>query len=90
MNLEAFAHPDVLWLLLLLPIMLVGYVLRYRSNYGTIKLSGLSGFQTVRVSVLEILRHGLLLLRLAAICLLVIALARPQSALSWKEITSKQ
>lgn len=89
MNLEAFAYPEVLWLLLVLPLVVVGYILRYRSNYGTIKLSGLSGFKNVGTSALEILRHGLLLLRIAAIGLLIVALARPQSALSWKEITTE-
>ena len=89
MTLGTFAYPDLFWAMLVLPVMVLWYILRYRSTYGTIRLSGLDGFRNVGMSVMEILRHGLFLLRLLAIALLIVALARPQSALSWKEITTE-
>ena len=54
--------------------------------YGTIKISTINSFQS---SPLTILRHGLIILRCIAVVALITALARPQTSLSWQDVTTE-
>lgn len=78
-----FANPHALWLLLLLIPMIVWYLLRGRNSEAPMSVSTTSPFDGVAPSFRVYLRHLRLPLRLAAVALLVIAVARPQSADSW-------
>jgi len=54
-----------------------------------LQISSLKGFSKSKVSIKVYLRHIPFLLRLAAITLIVIVLARPQSTNTWKNITTE-
>ena len=54
--------------------------------YGTIKISTINSFQS---SPFTILRHGLIILRCIAVVTLITALARPQTSLSWQDVTTE-
>lgn len=54
--------------------------------YGTIKISTINSFKS---SPLTILRHGLIVLRCIAVVALITALARPQTSLSWQDVTTE-
>lgn len=78
-----FAEPHILYLLLFVPLLLIYYLWRGRKGYATLHMPSLellSGKRSWRVY----LRHLPKILRLIAIALVIVALARPQSELSWE------
>jgi len=76
---DKFANPAFLWLFLLLPA--IGYYLWWRRKKMIIDLqfSSLKVFRKVPKSLRERIRHVPLGLRMMAVVLFIIALARPQS-----------
>lgn len=82
----SFANPKFFWLFLLLPLMLVWYILRLKKQQGTVKISSLSGFGS---SFFPHTRHSLFALRLLALAALITAIARPQTSLSWQDVTTE-
>ncbi len=89
MNNITFANPDFLYLLLLLIPMIIWYILKQNQANATIKISSLKGFELKPNTFKNYLRHILILLRLSAILLLIIALARPQSTNKWENVTTE-
>jgi Ca-activated chloride channel homolog len=82
-----FAQPNYLFLLLLIPVMVAWYFYRLRKNSADIRVSSTAAFKGVKRSLRLYLYHGLYVLRMLAIILIIIALARPQSSLSRQDIT---
>jgi Ca-activated chloride channel family protein len=78
-NIE-FANPKLLWLLLLVPLAILWYVLRHKKQEASVRFSDLSGLAKLPKSWKPYLRHLLFALKLAALALLIVALARPQSS----------
>ncbi|MDX1830079.1 MAG: VWA domain-containing protein [Lutibacter sp.] len=72
-----FLHPQFLWLLLLLPIIAVWYFLIQKKETSTLTMASLKGFKS-SPSLVSKLKPFLAVLRLLAIGLLIIALARPR------------
>ncbi|MBP93567.1 MAG: aerotolerance regulator BatA [Flavobacteriaceae bacterium] len=73
-----FLHKQFFWLLLLLPIAIIWYVLKYKQQTAELKISSLKGFK-VTPSILPKFKHILFVLRLLALAALITALARPRS-----------
>jgi len=73
-----FENPQFFWLLVLLPIAAVWYFWKRDKQQASLKMSSIQGFKKNR-SVLPYLKHGLFLLRLAALALLIVAMARPRT-----------
>ena len=80
-----FLHPHLLWLLLLLPVLLLIYVLWRRKQQASLRMPSLHFLDGIGGGVRVYLRHSLFALRLLALGLIIIALARPQSSSSWSE-----
>ena len=78
-NIE-FANPKLLWLLLLVPLAIVWYVLRHKKQEASVQFSDLRNFVKLPKSWKPYLRHLLFALKMAALALLIVALARPQSS----------
>ena len=78
-NIE-FANPKLLWLLLVVPAAIVWYVLRHKKQEASVRFSDLNGFAKLPKTWKAYLRHLLFALKVAAMALLIVALARPQSA----------
>jgi len=72
-----FLHPQFLWLLLLLPIIAVWYFLIQKKDTSTLTIASIKGFKA-SPSLISKLKPFLAVLRLLAIGLLIIALARPR------------
>lgn len=86
-NIE-FTHPQFLWLLLIVPILVLWYFLKRFSNTAPLTLSNTSAF--TQTSLLAKLKPLLYVLRLLAISLLIVALARPRiTSVSTKVNTNK-
>lgn len=80
-----FLHPHLLWLLLLLPALLLIYVLWRRKQQASLRMPSLHFLDGIGGGVRVYLRHLVFALRLLALGLIIIALARPQSSSSWSE-----
>jgi Ca-activated chloride channel family protein len=80
MNIEQFANPHILWCLAVIPLMVVYYVLRLRKKgNATITISSTSTISHLPRGLKYYLRHLPPLLKIVAVAMLIIALARPQS-----------
>lgn len=83
-----FVNPELLWLLVLIPIVILWYVLKRKQQHATVQISSLEGFQDN--SILSKLKPILLVLRLLAITSVIVALARPRTVdISSKTKTNK-
>lgn len=80
-----FKNPELLWMLLGLIPLMVGYVMYQSKWQASIRLSSLSMLSDAPSSWRYYFRHFPPLLRFATIALVVIALARPQSSESWTD-----
>ena len=78
-NIE-FANPKLLWLLLLVPLAILWYVLRHKKQEASVNFSDLKGMAKLPKTWKAYLRHLLYALKMAAMALLIVALARPQSS----------
>ena len=73
-----FVNKEFFWLFLLLPLVIVWYVFKRNKQTAELKMSSLKGFK-VTSSWLTKLKPILFVLRLLALALLIMALARPQT-----------
>ena len=80
-----FLHPQLLWLLLLLPALLIIYIVWRRRQQASLRVPSLLFISGVRGGLRVYLHHVLFALRLLALGLIIVALARPQSSSSWSE-----
>lgn len=80
-----FLYPHLLWLLLLLPVLLLIYVFWRRKQQASLRMPSLHFLDGVGGGMRVYLRHSVFALRLLALGLIIIALARPQSSSSWSE-----
>lgn len=80
-----FLHPELLWLLLLLPALLIIYIVWRRRQHASLRVPSLLFLRDMRGGLRVYLRHSLFVLRLLALGLIILALARPQSSSSWSE-----
>jgi Ca-activated chloride channel homolog len=84
-----FAHPGFFWLLLIVPLIIAWYIWRQQILQGTLSVSAVKGFSIPTKSLVPRLRHSSIVLRSLALVALIIALARPQSSLSWQNTTTE-
>ncbi|MGP1479393.1 MAG: vWA domain-containing protein [Capnocytophaga sp.] len=73
-----FAHPQFFWLLLIIPLMIAWYWFSNKKSLPNLTLSSTIAFRRVN-SWADYLYHSLFSLRIIAVALLIIALARPQT-----------
>jgi len=89
-NSITFVHPGMFWLLLVIPLLVTYYI--FRHNYGTAEVILPSPYATGQMpksSYKNYLRHVLFGLRMLVVGLLVVIIAKPQSSMSWKNITTE-
>ena len=75
-----FANPKLLWGLLIIPAAIVWYVFRHKKQEASVRYSDTTGFDNLPRSWKVYARHLLFALQLAALALLMVAIARPQSS----------
>ncbi len=84
-----FSNPEFFWLFLILPVAIAWYIWKYHKQTPAVKISSIKGFKTT-ASLLPKLRPILFLLRIAALSLIIVALARPRNVeVSTKTKTTK-
>lgn len=75
-NLE-LTNPEYLWLLVLIPIIAIWYFLNRNKDSARLKMASTKGF--VEQSILAKLKPTLYILRLLALTILIVAMARPRN-----------
>ena len=84
-----FKNPEYLYLLVILLPMIIWYVFKQNKLSASMQVSSLKAFSGVPKTYKYYLRHLLFVLRLSAIALLIVVLARPQSSNSWENVTTE-
>lgn len=84
-----FANPELLWLLLLLPVLAAWFIWQYRNRYSEQKISTLQAFGDMGRPIKEYFSYLIPILRLAAVGLIIIAIARPQTMFDKEKITTE-
>jgi Ca-activated chloride channel family protein len=84
-----FAHPEFFWLFISIPLMVGWYIWKQRQLQGNLSVPTLKGFTIIKKSMLPKFRHYAIVLRSLAVAALIVALARPQSSLSWQNSTTE-
>lgn len=75
-----FANPELFYLLILIPLFTIWYILRNKKLNPNFTFSFSSQFMKFKPSLKQRLRHLNFILRMLAVSLIIVALARPQSS----------
>ena len=86
-NSWTFYNPDFLYGLLLVPLLWLWYFFRHKKQSAQLQISSLKGVKHQSWKANG--RHSLFLIRTIALAFLVLAIARPQSTLSWEDMTTE-
>ncbi len=84
-----FAHPYLLYLLLILIPLIVWYFMKLSRMQASFKLASTNAFKDMKPGLKVRIRHLPFVLRLITIALVIVILARPQSVNSWEESQSQ-
>jgi Ca-activated chloride channel family protein len=84
-----FANPELLLLLFVIPGLVVWYYYRLHAKESDVRFPTLLPFAMVKYSAKERLRHVPFILRMIALALVIIALARPQSTSKGQNVYSE-
>jgi Ca-activated chloride channel family protein len=86
---DGFAYPWMLWALLLIPLLAFWYWRRRRHMFTELTFSSLQPFDHTPRSLRERLREVPIVLRLVALALFIVALARPQAVSSRENVSTE-
>lgn len=85
-----FAHPSYIYLLLLLIPLIGWYFWKMRKNQASVEMSSSQAFDAPKAVTAKVyLRHVPFVLRMIAIALVIVILARPQSTNSWQNSSTE-
>lgn len=84
-----FGNPQFLYLLALVPVIIAVHVWKSKTAVASVKISSLNPFTGDGKPFKWYLRESLFGLRLIAFSLLIIVLARPQSANEWQQVNTE-
>ena len=84
-----FKNPELLWLGLVLIPMIAYYVFLQSRNRAEFRFSSVAASQGAEANIKAKLVHLPFVLRMLAVSLLIVVLARPQSTSSWQDVTTE-
>ncbi len=85
-----FEYPYLLWLLALPVLLVLRYLwIEWKDRRVHVRVSALDAWKAGGRSILEIVRHLPFLLRTAALCLLIVAIARPRSSTQVEKVDTE-
>lgn len=73
-----FTHKELLWLLLVIPVLLLWYILKHKKQTAVLEISTADGLLKGN-QFWTILKHSLFVLRALALTLIIVGMARPQT-----------
>lgn len=84
-----FAEKHWFWLFCILPVMVAWYIYKLKKYEGEFHFSSFNLLNGIKSSLKAKFRHILFALRLLTISFLILAIARPQSRSSWKDVKTE-
>lgn len=84
-----YAHPEMFYLLLALLPLIGWYIYRHRKFSASLMIPSTIGFALAPRTWKHTLRHALFVLRMLAMALLIVVLARPQSTENWENVSTE-
>jgi Ca-activated chloride channel homolog len=84
-----FAAPLFLYVLLVIPAMVAFYLIKQQKVTASVRMPGLQPFEHTGTTFRHYLRHILFALRVVAIALLIIVLARPQRTDRYQDVSTE-
>ncbi|HCV42342.1 MAG TPA: aerotolerance regulator BatA [Bacteroidetes bacterium] len=76
----SFANPELLYGVLIVPLLVFWYIKRHRTTTSEIRYSTLLPFKTIQPTLKERLRHLPFILRMLMLAVLVVGFARPRTS----------
>ncbi len=89
MNKITFADPAFLYLLVIIPAIIAFYFFKQRKATASLRMPGLDPFLNSGKTFRHYLRHILFALRIIAVALLIIVLARPQATDRFQDVSTE-
>ena len=89
MNNIEFAYPWVLWALIIVPLLWLWHFLRFQQRKIEVQLPTLKLATQAKPTLKMVLYHFLFIAKTAAVGLLIVAIARPQSSSSWQNVKAE-
>lgn len=89
MSKYSYANPDMFYLFLVLIPIIAWYIYRQKKFGASLQVSTLMNLEAVPKNWKFYLRHLIFALKVAVISLLIIVLARPQSAENWENVSTE-
>ena len=89
MNGIKFAEPLFLYMLIVVPAMIVFYILKQQSVTASVRMPGLQPFAHTGTTFRHYLRHILFAVRMIAVTMFIIVLARPQKTDRYQDVSTE-
>jgi len=84
-----FAEKHWFWLFITIPLLIVWYIYKLKTYEGEFHYSSFNLLNGIKSSIKAKFRHSVFILRLLALSLIILAIARPQSRSSWKDVKTE-
>lgn len=75
-----FANPEYFYFLIIIPLLIIWYIFRHKKQNPAVTFSTAGAFKDIKPTLKQRLRHLPMIFRMIALSLLILALARPQTA----------
>ncbi len=89
MNRITFSDPNFLYFLLIVPAIIAFYVLKQHKASASLRMPGLKPLEKSGTTIRNYLQHVLFAIRMTAVLLLIIVLARPQSTDKFQDVSTE-
>ena len=89
MNRITFADPNFLYFLLVVPALVAFYILKQYKAFASIRMPGLEPLEKSGTTFRNYLQHVLFAIRMAAVFLIIIVLARPQLTDKFQDVSTE-
>ncbi len=89
MNRMTFSDPNFLYLLLIVPAIIAFYVLKQHKASASLRMPGLKPLEKSGTTIRNYLQHVLFAIRMTAVLLLIIVLARPQFTDKFQDVSTE-
>jgi len=84
-----FADPGFLYLLLIIPAITAFYIIKQHNAFASIRMPGLKPLEKSGNTIRNYLQHILFGMRMAAVILIIIVLARPQTSNKFQDVSTE-
>jgi Ca-activated chloride channel family protein len=78
-RIDNWENPEFLYALYIIPVLIVWYWFKHKDNSAELRFSSMQPFGQIKPTLKTYFFHSLFILRIIAISLIIIAMARPQS-----------